>query len=530
MTTPVQRHCDGNVTLKKFYGAGLVEQYLEFKGIWKAFPGVQALKDISFRAERGRVLALLGENGAGKSTLLKILSGDLLADKGEILLSGKTQHFLSPFDAIKAGISVIYQEHQIIPAMSVMENIFVGALPKRKSGFIDKKRLREDATEIIKKFGMNIDPATLVGQLPIAYQQMVEIMKAYWRGAEVIAFDEPTSSLADTEITILFNLIEELKREGKIVIYVSHRLAEIFRISDDIVVFKDGELVKTFVTSETGEQELIQAMVGRDIGDTYANLSRNTDYGETLLEVKNLVAPKIHNVSFSLKKGEVISLAGLVGAGRTEIVRALFGADRLISGEIYLEGKRVEFKSPAEAVEAGIALCPEDRKEEGLVLFRALRENITMPVLSKIVKFFFLDRKTEAKLAEDAVKKYSIKTPGIDKLVLELSGGNQQKVILGRWTNEKMTTKVLILDEPTKGIDVGTKAEVYQIICDFAKQGIGVIFISSELPEVIGVSDRIYVVHDGYITGCVDRADADEEGILSLAMLDVADMRGGESD
>ena len=506
-----------------------MEQYLEFKGIWKAFPGVQALKDISFRAESGRVLALLGENGAGKSTLLKILAGDLAADEGEIVLSGKTQSFLSPHDAIKAGVSVIYQEHQIMPAMSVMENIFAGALPRKKTGFIDKKRLRRDALELIDKFGLPIDPATPVGRLSIAYQQMVEIMKAYWRGAEVIAFDEPTSSLSDNEITTLFKLIGDMKREGKTVIYVSHRLAEIFQISDEIVVFKDGELVKTLTTGETDEQELIQAMVGRDIGDTFANLSRSEEHGETLLEVKNLVAPKVNNVSFSLKKGEIISFAGLVGAGRTEIVRVLFGADKMTSGEIYLEGKRVLFNSPSDAVDAGVALCPEDRKEQGLILFRSICENISIPVLAKLKKFLFLDRKTEAKLAEDAVNKYSIKTPGVDKLVFELSGGNQQKVILGRWTNDKMTIKVLILDEPTKGIDVGTKAEVYQMICDFAKQGIGVIFISSELPEVIGVADRIYVVHDGCITGCVDRADADEEGILSLAMLDTTTMGGGDS-
>ena len=503
-----------------------MEQYLEFKGISKAFPGVQALKDISFRAEGGRVLALLGENGAGKSTLLKILAGDLSADEGEIVLFGETQDFTSPYDAIKAGISVIYQEHQMIPAMSVMENIFAGALPRKKSGFIDKKRLRKDAAEIIERFGLPIDPSVPVGRLSIAYQQMVEIMKAYWRGSAVIAFDEPTSSLADAEISILFKLIEDLKREGKIVIYVSHRLAEIFRISDDIIVFKDGELVKALSTGDTNEPELIQAMVGRDIGDTFVNLSRNTQIGGTLLEVRNLVAPKVNNVSFTLKSGEIISFAGLVGAGRTEIIRALFGADKLISGEILLEGERVVFKSPAEAVAAGIALCPEDRKEQGLILLRSISENISIPVLSRLLKFLFLDRKAETALAGAAVRKYSIKTPGVDKIVMELSGGNQQKVILGRWTNEKMTTKVLILDEPTKGIDVGTKAEVYQMICNFAKQGIGVIFISSELPEVIGVADRIYVVHEGCITGCVDRADADEESILSLAMTDAAAVGG----
>jgi ABC-type sugar transport system ATPase subunit len=499
-----------------------VESFLEFKGIRKSFPGVQALKDISFRAEGGRVLALLGENGAGKSTLLKILAGDLSADEGEIVLGGAPLYFSSPYDAIKAGVSVIYQERQLIPAMSVMENIFAGALPRNSLGFIDKPRLKKDAREIIEKFGLPIDPAAPAGRLSVAYQQMVEIMKAYRRGSSVIAFDEPTASLAEAEISILFKLIAELKREGKIVVYVSHRLAEIFQITDDIVVFKDGALVKTFVTDETSEPELIRAMIGRDIGDTYANLSRNRSYGETLLEVRNLVAKQVRNVSFSLRKGEIIGFAGLVGAGRTEVVRALFGADPIISGEILLEGKPVEFHSPAEAIDAGLALCPEDRKEQGLVLYHSIRDNISIPVLSKIRRFFFLDRKAESALAGGTVEKYSIKTPGIDKIVVELSGGNQQKVILGRWTSGKMTTKILILDEPTKGIDVGTKAEVYQMMCDLAKQGFGVIFISSELPEVIGVSDTIYVMRGGRVTGCVHRGDATEENILSLAMSDAA--------
>ena len=504
-------------------------RYLEFKGIKKSFPGVKALKDISFHTEAGRVLALLGENGAGKSTLLKILAGDLTPDEGEIILSGEVQHFTSPHDAIKSGISVIYQERQMIPAMTVMENIFAGALPKNKQGFIDKRQLKKNAQAIIEKFGLDIDPEMQVGRLSVAYQQMVEIMKAYQRGSDVIAFDEPTASLAEAEISILFNLIRELKEEGKIIIYVSHRMAEIFQITDDIVVFKDGALVKTFVTAETKEAELIQAMVGRDIGDTYSNLSRNTEIGDTLLEVRDLVAPKVDHVSFHLKKGEIVGFAGLVGAGRTETARLIFGADKLTSGEILLDGKKVSFRNPTEAIAAGIALCPEDRKEQGLVLYRSIRENVSIPVLAKIRKLLFLLKGEEDSLADDAVAKYSIKTPTINKNVVELSGGNQQKVILGRWTSSKMDTKVLILDEPTKGIDVGTKAEIYQQVCDFAKQGIGVIFISSELPEVIGVSDRIYVMRSGKITGCVRREDATEEKILSLAMSENAEEEGAEA-
>ena len=496
-----------------------MSQYLELSGISKSFPGVQALNDISFRAEGGRVLALLGENGAGKSTLLKILAGDMTADSGSFSLSGLPLMFTSPNDAINAGISVIYQERQMAPAMSVMENVFAGALPRKARGIVDRAALRRETQSMIEKFGLPIDAREPVGRLSVAYQQMVEIMKAYRRNSAVIAFDEPTASLTESEITILFRLIEQLKSEGKIVIYVSHRMPEIFRISDDIVILKDGQFVTSCKTSDTNEAEVIVAMVGRDIGDTYAHLQRNENPGDIILDVKNLVAKRVKNVSFSLRRGEVVGFAGLVGAGRTELVRAIFGADKIKSGEIVFEGKSVRFSSPADAIEAGIVLCPEDRKEQGLVLYRSLRDNVSIPVLSKLRKFLFLDNNQENALAEEAVSRYSIRTPSVKKTVIDLSGGNQQKVILGRWTSGKMSTKVLILDEPTKGIDVGTKAEVYQMVCDFAKAGIAVIFISSELTEVINVADTIYVMSGGRITGSVKREDATEESVLKLAML-----------
>ncbi len=495
------------------------DQYLEFVGIEKAFPGVKALDDISFRADGGKVMALLGENGAGKSTLLKIMSGDLRADKGKIILNDETLSMTAPNHAIKAGISVIYQERQLIPTMSVMENIFIGALPI-KAGLVNYSKLKDDTQEIIDKFSLPITPEAPVMTLSIAHQQMVEIMKAYRRDSMVIAFDEPTAPLTDTEIDILFKLIRQLKEAGKIVIYVSHRMKEIFQVTDEIVVLKDGRLVKTLKTAETDEQALIAAMVGRDIGDTYANLRRNEKFGEILLEVNNLTTYAVHDVSFKLRKGEVLGFAGLVGAGRTEVVRAVFGADAVISGEIKLEGQSVKFDTPRDAINMGIALCPEDRKEQGLVLWSSVRDNICMPVLKKLRKWLFLDVKAQDELTLSAIKKYNIKTPTFDKTVLELSGGNQQKVILGRWTSEKMITKLLILDEPTKGIDVGTKAEIYQMVCDFARQGIGVIFISSELTEVINVADTIIVMHNGHITGTVKREEATEESVLVLAMLD----------
>lgn len=497
-----------------------MEHFVEIKGISKAFPGVQALKDVSFRAEGGQVTALMGENGAGKSTLLKILSGDIKPDEGAIIMDGEEKKFSSPNDALKNSISIIYQERQLMPQLTVMENVFLEDLPRNKLGLINRKELKAKTQEIIDKFGLHIDPLELVGRLSVAYQQMVEIMKAYRRNSNLIAFDEPTASLADAEISILFKLIAQLKEEGKIVLYVSHRMAEIFQVTDKIVVLKDGKNVRDFVTKETNEQELIKSMVGRDIGDTYSNLSRNDKYGDVLLEVKNLNTEMLRDVSFTLRRGEVLGFAGLVGAGRTEVMRAIFGADPITSGDIILRGEKVEFKSPRDAIEAGIALCPEDRKEQGLVLGRSIADNITMPVLKKVKKGLFLNRKEEDRLAIGAINDYSIKTPTVEKIVVELSGGNQQKVILGRWTSDALNMDILILDEPTKGIDVGTKAEIYQMVCDFAKEGKGVIFISSELTEVINVSDSIIVMHNGHITGKVTRQEATEESVLALAMLD----------
>lgn len=497
-----------------------MEQFVEFKGISKAFPGVQALKDVSFRVEGGKVSALLGENGAGKSTLLKILSGDIRPDEGSLILNGEEKKFSGPYDAIKNSISIIYQERQLVPQLSVMENVFLEDLPHNKLGLIKRAELRKRTQEIIDKFGLPIDPTEMVGRLSVAYQQMVEIMKAYRRNSAVIAFDEPTASLADAEISILFKLIEQLKEEGKVILYVSHRMAEIFQITDEIVILKDGHMVKTLKTAETNEQELITSMVGRDIGDTYSNLSRNDKYGDVMLEVKNLHTDVLQDVSFTLRRGEVLGFAGLVGAGRTEVVRAIFGADPIISGDIILKGEKVNFKAPKDAIDAGIALCPEDRKEQGLVLGRSISDNISMPVLDKVKKGMFLDGKQEDEIAINAINEYSIKTPTVEKLAVELSGGNQQKVILGRWTSNRLTTDILILDEPTKGIDVGTKAEIYQMVCDFAKAGKAVIFISSELTEVINVSDNIIVMHNGHITGKVTRQEATEESVLALAMLD----------
>lgn len=495
-----------------------MESTLSFEHISKSFPGVQALSDVSFSAHGGKVLALMGENGAGKSTLLKILSGDLSADQGQITLNGAPLKFESPRDALQAGISVIYQERQIMPALSVMENIFVGALPSARLNVLDRERLRREAKEILDKFGLDIDPETPAQFLTVEQQQMLEIMKAYRRNSTVLAFDEPTASLMDSEINILFSIIKDLKKQGKIILYISHRMSEIFRITDEVVVLKDGSFVRQTPTQELTEQELIRSMVGRDIGDTYSGLKRARQKGKPLLKMENVSTARLRNVSFTLHEGEILGIAGLAGSGRTEVANAIFGVDAITGGQILLDGRPVHFRNPSQAIKEGIALCPEDRKELGLVLLRSITDNVCMPVLGKLKRGIFLSRSKQAALANKAVEQYDIRTPSIEKSVIELSGGNQQKVILGRWTSLAAGTRLLILDEPTKGIDVGTKAEIYQMICGFADNGMAVVLISSELTEVIHLSDRILVMREGKVSGQVERENASEETILTLAM------------
>lgn len=495
-----------------------MESTLSFEHISKHFPGVQALSDVSFSAHGGRILALMGENGAGKSTLLKILSGVQQADNGQIVLNGVPLKFESPHDALQSGISVIYQERQMLPELTVMENIFVGELPSTKLRLLDRKRLYNETKDILNKFGLDIPPETPTKFLSVAQQQMLEIMKAYRRNATVIAFDEPTASLMDSEIKTLFGLIEELKKQGKIILYISHRMSEIFRIADEIVVLKDGIFVLQAPTKELNEHKLIASMVGRDIGDTYSALHRSTQKGPPLLTFDNVSTGRLRDVSFTLHSGEILGIAGLAGSGRTEVANAIFGVDAITCGQILLDGRAVRFRNPSQAIKAGIALCPEDRKEQGLVLSHSITDNVCMPVLKKLKCGIFLSKRKQTAVSNEAVKKYDIRTPSIEKNVIELSGGNQQKVILGRWTSIASDTRLLILDEPTKGIDVGTKAEIYQMISNLADNGLAVIFISSELTEIIHLSDRILVMKEGTVSGLIEREDASEEKILSLAM------------
>lgn len=499
-----------------------MENVLEFKNITKYFPGVKALDNVSFKVQSGEVLAFLGENGAGKSTLLKILNGDYQPTSGDYLLNGEVMKFKNPSNAIEAGVSIIYQERQVLMELSVAENIFLGRLPKGKNGLIDTRKLYSDAQKIIDEFGLPIDARTKVVNISVAHQQMVEIMKAYSRDLKVIAFDEPTASLCDTEIEILFKVIEKLKKENRIIIYVTHRMKELEEIADKVVIFKDGKVVNLVKKNECTQKELIKMMVGRDLGDVFKELDKSAEIGDVLLEVKNLSSDYVKNISFQLRKGEVLGFSGLVGAGRTEVMRAIVGADKVKAGEVLLEGKSVVSKSPKEAMDHGIVLVPEDRKTQGILPNMSVRDNISIGILKRVInKLGFVDEAETEKIANESVVKFKIKTPDTEKKIVELSGGNQQKVIVARWI--ATNPKVLILDEPTKGIDVGAKSDFYKLICEFAKNGMGVIVVSSELPEVIGVSDRIIVMKQGKITGEVYRKDATEDKLLSLAMLEEVD-------
>lgn len=492
---------------------------LEFKGISKYFPGVKALDNICFQAYSGEVLAFLGENGAGKSTLLKVLNGDYQPDEGKYLLDGVEKHFHTPQEAIEEGISIIYQERQILMELSVSENIYLGRMPTTKLGVINIHKANEMSQKIIDDFGLPISPTAKVKDLSIAYQQMVEIMKAYSRdNLKVICFDEPTASLSDAEIECLFTIIKKLKDENKIIIYVSHRMNEIQLITDKVAIFKDGKYVDTVVTGEVTEDVLIQKMVGRDLGDIYNDLDRNEDIGDVLLDVRNVSSDYVKPVSFQLRKGEVLGFSGLVGAGRTEVMRAIIGADKLRTGEIYLNGKKIINHSPKDAMRNGIALVPEDRKMQGILANLSVAGNITISQLDENAnKLGVLNSKIEEQKAEEGIKNFKIKTPNAEKMIAELSGGNQQKCIVARWLGTN--PKVLILDEPTKGIDIGAKSEFYHIICELAKKGLGVILVSSELTEVIGLSDRIIVMKSLQIVGEVPREEATEDRLLSMGMI-----------
>ncbi len=495
---------------------------IEFRNITKYFPGVKALDSVSFTARGGEVLALMGENGAGKSTLLKILNGDYQQDMGEYLVNGQPCHFNNPREAVAAGIGVIYQERQIMLELTVGENMFLGRLPSGLFGRIKMNEVHEKAQKIIDEFGLDMKSTDKVKDLSVAYQQMVEIMKAYSReNLKMIAFDEPTASLSGTEIESLFRIIQKLKAEGKVIIYVSHRMAEIRDIADRVAIFKDGCFVGDSPIHEITDEELIQKMVGRDLGDIFSSLDKKKEIGEVILDVRNLKSPYLKEASFVVRAGEIVGFSGLVSAGRTEVVRAITGADPQTGGEVWLDGKKIQCKTPHDAIRNGIVMVPEDRKLQGIIPRMSVGRNIAVGSLDALAnRLGVINSRREAEIGLEGKQNFNIKTPDLEKPIVELSGGNQQKAIVARWLSTD--PRILILDEPTKGIDIGAKSEFYNMICDIAKRGIGVILISSELPEVLGLSDRILVMRGKQIVGEIDAADATEEELLTMAMMEGA--------
>lgn len=490
---------------------------LKMSHVSKAFPNVKALDDVSLEIRAGEVLAFVGENGAGKSTLLKILSGDYQPDAGTITLDGEEVSFSNPSSARKAGIRVIYQEPEIIPWVSVPENIWVGELPK-KFGFIDRPRLNELVQQSLKEFGFeNALPIDLMGyELSSAQRQLVEIMRALKSGVRVLALDEPTSSLTDDEVERLFKLVRKLRDEGVALVYVSHRLNEIKRLCNRVAILRDGQLVAVRPVDEITESEIVSLMVGRELSAVFQR--RVVKDQQRVLEVKGLNSNWHHDINFYVNAGEIVGFSGLVGAGRTELAKVIFGVDRKTSGQILLEGKEVNIKQPIEAIAQGIGFAPEDRKREGLILIRSVLENASIAILRQLTHFRFIRRHLERDTVTGYVKKLRVQTHSVDQEVGKLSGGNQQKVVLARWLAVK--PKVLILDEPTRGIDVGAKAEIYSLLDELANQGIAIILISSELPEILGLSDRIYVMQNGRIRGELSREGATEEKVLALALGD----------
>jgi ribose transport system ATP-binding protein len=492
-----------------------VAPLVEMRGISKRYPGVVALDNVHLEVMPGEVLALVGENGAGKSTLMKILAGAESKDTGEVLVQGKPVNIQSPHDAMDLGINIIYQEFNLVPHLSAAENIYLGREPAAAiPGFINFKKLYGDAEEVMRGLGCALDVRTEVSRLSVAQQQMVEIAKATSRNSLIIAMDEPSATLTDHELKSLFDLIRELKTRGVGVIYISHRMEEIFEICDRVTVFRDGQYVDTKRIQDTDRDDVIKMMVGRTLGESIPK--RPAEKGEPILEVRGLTRKGVfEDISFSVRRGEIIGIGGLVGAGRTEVARAIFGADPIDAGEIELCGKRVRPRSPREAIEMGIGLVPEDRKSLGLILNMVVRENTTLANLDLLTMLGFVDRKKERDVAEGYKKDLRIRTPTIEQTVRNLSGGNQQKVVLAKWLFTE--SQMLIFDEPTRGIDVGSKVEIYELMNELAAKGVGMIMISSELPELLGMSDRIYVMHEGRIAGELAREDATQEKVMHLA-------------
>jgi len=483
----------------------------------KSFGGVRALRGVSIDAKAGEVVALVGENGAGKSTLLKVLSGAHLPDHGEVRIDGRPVRFRSPRDAHVAGARVIYQEPEIIPHVSVAENIYVGELPRRLHLF-SRRRLLARAREDLARYGFAdaLSPVTIGERLSPAQRQLVEIMRALIADVRVIAFDEPTSSLTNVEVDALFQLIDRLRTEGVAVLYVSHRLPEIFRIADRVTVLRDGAVVGSRQTASTSEDELVSMMVGRDLTGIFTRHPHEA--GDAMLSVRGLSSSDVQDVSFDVHAGEVVGIAGLVGAGRSELAHAIICSEPKTGGEVRVDGHPVRIHSPKDALRAGIGFVPEERKAQALLMERTVRDNVSLAVLRRVSIARVVRVRAERRLTTEFVRRLSVRTPSIEQVVGNLSGGNQQKVVLARGL--ALRPKVLILDEPTRGVDVGAKAEIYHLINDLAADGLAILIISSELPEILALSDRVLVMKSGRITGELNRDEANEERILALAVKD----------
>ena len=487
---------------------------LVMEHISKAFPGVQALNDVQLTVRRGTVHALMGENGAGKSTLMKILIGMYIPDSGTINFAGKNVQIPDTETALKLGISMIHQELSPVPYMTVAENIFLGREPLGRMGFIDKRKMIADTKALLDRLEINIDPMTVMKTLSVANTQMVEIAKAISYDASLIIMDEPTSAITEREVAHLFRMISTLKSKGVAIVYITHKMDEVFQIADDVTVFRDGKHISTLPAAQTDKNLLISMMVGREL----TNIFPKTDapIGEIILSVRNLTRKGIvHDVNFDLRRGEILGLAGLMGAGRTEVIEGIFGIKEIDSGEITVKGKRVTIKSPADAIKNGLALLTEDRKLTGIMGVLPVRDNMTIASLSSFVVNGLLNKRVIEDTCNREKGRLEIKTPTMDQTIRLLSGGNQQKVLVSRWL--LTVPDILILDEPTRGIDVGAKSEIHRLMCQLANEGKAIIMISSELPEVLGMSDRVLVMHNGRIGGEFQRKDATQENIMRAA-------------
>lgn len=489
--------------------------FIHMKGIKKAFHHHLVLDGVDFEVCAGEVHALMGENGAGKSTLMKILTGMYEKDAGTITVDGKEVHYRHPKEAERDGIVFIHQELNIIPTLTVAENMFLGREQTiGKTGWIRQKAMAEEAKRYLQKLGMDIDPNEMAGHLSVGKQQIIEIARALSTNAKCLIMDEPTAALTDREIQTLFTVIRTLKQQGVAIVYISHRMEEIFTICDRISVLRDGQFIGTKQIRETTFDEIVHMMVGRQIGERFPK--RSVQIGEERLRVEGLTQNGVfHNVSFAVHAGEILGVAGLMGAGRTEMMEAIFGVRKIDAGTIYLNQQPVKITSPSQAVEYGMAFITEDRKGKGLILQMSVRENLTLPKSNQLATAGFIDGKKEDELVHSLVERLQIKAASAEMEVKALSGGNQQKVVFGKWL--AMNPTILILDEPTRGVDVGAKKEIYEIMNELAAQGVAIIMVSSELPEILGMSDRIMVVHEGKVTAILNNDNVDQEMIMRAA-------------